>query len=80
MLVEDDVPRGQDAPGDRIEAPIPAVIRGIAEEDARNRAGVKLVASSGGGVGVAEAAKHAQQAVIRSFAKQKFIWGSIHSE
>jgi hypothetical protein len=70
IFVEDDVTRDDDAVGGEVQAPIPLVVRGVAEEEAASGARRKLVRGSSGNVRVAGTAEHAQVVVGRGYAVQ----------
>jgi hypothetical protein len=59
IFVEDDVTRDDDAVGGEVQAPIPLVVRGVAEEEVASGARRKLVRGGGGDVRVAGTAEHA---------------------
>ena len=56
--------------GGEVQAPIPLVVRGVAEEEAASGARRKLVRGGSGSVGVAGTAEHAQVVVGRGCAVQ----------
>jgi hypothetical protein len=64
------VTRDDDAVGGEVQAPIPLVVRGVAEEEASSGARRKLVRGGSGGVRVAGTAEHAQVVVGRGCAVQ----------
>jgi hypothetical protein len=65
IFVEDDVTRDDDAVGGEVQAPIPLVVRGVAEEEAASGARRKLVRGGSGNVRVAGTTEHAQVVVGR---------------
>ena len=64
MLVKVNVPGSEHTVGDGIIAPISLGVRGVANEDARNRMACKFVASSVGSARIAKAPENTQ-AIIR---------------
>jgi hypothetical protein len=53
ILIKDNLMRDDDLMGEKIEAPIPLVIRGVPEEKTTRRSRGKFVRSDGRGVGIA---------------------------
>jgi hypothetical protein len=53
ILIKDNMSRDDNAVGEKIEVPVPLVIRGVPEEKTTRRARGKFVRSGGGGVGIA---------------------------
>jgi hypothetical protein len=64
------VTRDDDAVGGEVQAPIPLVVRRVAEEEAASGARRKLVRGGSGNVRVAGTAEHAQVVVGRGCAVQ----------
>jgi hypothetical protein len=61
------VTRDDDAVGGEVQAPIPLVVRGVAEEEASSGASRKLIRGSSGSVRVAGTTEHAQVVVGRGY-------------
>jgi hypothetical protein len=70
IFVEDNVTRDDDAVGGEVHAPIPLVVRGVAEEEAASGARRKLVRGGRRNVRVAGTAEHTQVVVGRGCAIQ----------
>jgi hypothetical protein len=64
-LIEYNVARYDDTAGSEVEAVIPTMVRGIAEEDARCGSGAELVGCRGSSVREAEAAEHPEIIITR---------------
>jgi hypothetical protein len=64
------VTRDDDAVGGEVQAPIPLVVRGVAEEEAASGARRKLVRGGSGSVRIAGTAEHAQVVIGRGCAVQ----------
>jgi hypothetical protein len=73
IFVEDDLTRDDDAVGGEVQAPIPLVVREVAEEEAASGARRKLVRGGSGNVRVAGTAEHAQVVVGRGYAVQGVV-------
>jgi hypothetical protein len=73
-LIEYHMTRDEDPSGGKIKTPVPLVVRGVPEEDAKSRTEGQLVGRSGSGVGVTREPEDTKVIVPRRGTEKSVVW------
>lgn len=73
MLDEDNLTRSEHSLGLDVVAPVAVMVAWVTDKDTRQGPWTELVVRCGHGVGVAEAPKHSQLAVVRRCAEEVVV-------